>query len=560
MKHSLFPIVAVAVGLGLAGAGPAAGAAGDCVISGDANADGRFDIDDLLLLMDWLDGAPPEPPLPGTPVFLASDVNKDSLIDWNDFFLYLDKLNGVIAEFPYPNTCTFPFAGYDWLTFDLSTYTVPSTYIPKSPDDVAHSTTEVGINSHDEYVFRGVKTSASLAENTVVYTLEFWQTEAFHWQSYPFSAMLPFVSLHYFNWDRMWSLDTVTPEGTSTRLSFNLTPGGAQLNDHYFARLAYYPATHTLVFSFKKNDGAYTEIYRGTTYWGRVGMEALGESATNGNRVRKIFLLSSDGHGTAHYRLSLDCQGAGCPPNGGDQTPPVVSPSVSGVAGANGWYTSTVTLSWNLSDPETGIASSNGCGTVNVVENTQGVTYTCAATNGAGLSTSVPVSLRVDKDPPVVTPTVTGTLGPNGWYVSDVSVTWAVTDATSGVGGTSGCSAVVLKTNTPGTTLVCTGTNGAGMATSGTVTVKIDKSPGAIVTALVSFVNGLAGVEAGTKNSLTAKLESALGSLARGNGNAAKNQLQAFINEVQAQRGKALSTAEANFLILQAVNAQAGIG
>jgi hypothetical protein len=46
------------------------------------------------------------------------------------------------------------------------------------------------------------------------------------------------------------------------------------------------------------------------------------------------------------------------------------------------------------------------------------------------------------------------------------------------------------------------------MATSGTVTVKIDKAPGAIVTALAAFVNGLAGVEARTKNSLMAKLES----------------------------------------------------
>lgn len=73
LKLSLFPTVAVAVGLGLAVAGPAAGA---------ASADGQFDIDDLLLLMDWLDGAPPEPPTPGTPVFLATDVNKDSLIDW----------------------------------------------------------------------------------------------------------------------------------------------------------------------------------------------------------------------------------------------------------------------------------------------------------------------------------------------------------------------------------------------------------------------------------------------------------------------------------------------
>ena len=36
-----------------------------------------------------------------------------------------------------------------------------------------------------------------------------------------------------------------------------------------------------------------------------------------------------------------------------------------------------------------------------------------------------------DITPPTITPTVAGTLGTNGWYVSNTSVTWAVSDAES---------------------------------------------------------------------------------------------------------------------------------
>ena len=39
---------------------------------------------------------------------------------------------------------------------------------------------------------------------------------------------------------------------------------------------------------------------------------------------------------------------------------------------------------------------------------------------------------------PVVTPTVTGTLGNNGWYRSDVSVSWSVTDNESAITSTRG--------------------------------------------------------------------------------------------------------------------------
>ncbi|MCK5560220.1 MAG: hypothetical protein KAJ51_06485, partial [Thermoplasmata archaeon] len=53
-------------------------------------------------------------------------------------------------------------------------------------------------------------------------------------------------------------------------------------------------------------------------------------------------------------------------------------------------------------------------------------------------------------------------------------------------------------------------------------------------------------------NSLISKLENAQKSLDKGQDNAAVNQLNAFINEVEAQRGKKLTDAQADELIAAA--------
>jgi len=60
------------------------------------------------------------------------------------------------------------------------------------------------------------------------------------------------------------------------------------------------------------------------------------------------------------------------------------------------------------------------------------------------------------------------------------------------------------------------------------------------------------GLPKGQENSLEAKLRAALASVQRGNVSSASGQLGAFINEVQAQRGKKIPTAEADELIAAA--------
>jgi hypothetical protein len=120
-----------------------------------------------------------------------------------------------------------------------------------------------------------------------------------------------------------------------------------------------------------------------------------------------------------------------------DVTPPVITPSISGVLGTNGWYRSDVTVSWSVLDAESGIASSSGCTTTTLTTETPGTVLTCSAANRAGLSASKSVTVKLDKTPPVTAATLTGLLGDNGWYRGPVTLRLAATDNLSGVASTS---------------------------------------------------------------------------------------------------------------------------
>ena len=73
---------------------------------------------------------------------------------------------------------------------------------------------------------------------------------------------------------------------------------------------------------------------------------------------------------------------------------------------------------------------------------------------------------------------ITGTLGTNNWYTSNVTVNWLV----SGANDSSGCDAKTLTTDTTGTTLTCTASDVNETVTKSR-TFKIDKTPPAAVAA-----------------------------------------------------------------------------
>jgi hypothetical protein len=157
--------------------------------------------------------------------------------------------------------------------------------------------------------------------------------------------------------------------------------------------------------------------------------------------------------------------------------------------GANGWYTSAVSVTWTTADPESGITTTTpGCAPANLTQNTAGMTITCTATNGAGLTASNSVVFKIDTTAPVITPTLTGT-AVNGYYKT-ASLTWAVADPESGIATSSGCSPVASVV--AGQSYTCTATNGAGTSASITISPMIDTTPPVIVPTLtgVSGNNG----------------------------------------------------------------------
>jgi outer membrane protein assembly factor BamB len=127
-----------------------------------------------------------------------------------------------------------------------------------------------------------------------------------------------------------------------------------------------------------------------------------------------------------------------------DTTVPVITPTVTGPQGANGWFTGPVNVTWSVTDPESGIASSSGCSATTLSSDTAGTTLTCTATNGAGLSSTASVTIKLD----ATAPTVSCTAPPSGWSASDVSVTCQAGDAVSGLAsGTA--SSFSLSTSVP---------------------------------------------------------------------------------------------------------------
>lgn len=69
-----------------------------------------------------------------------------------------------------------------------------------------------------------------------------------------------------------------------------------------------------------------------------------------------------------------------------------------------------------------------------------------------------------------------GTQGDNGWYTSNVGVSWTVMDPESAISSTSGCGAVTVNSDTTGTTYTCTATSTGG-TTSKSVNIKRDTTP-----------------------------------------------------------------------------------
>ncbi len=213
-------------------------------------------------------------------------------------------------------------------------------------------------------------------------------------------------------------------------------------------------------------------------------------------------------------------------------------------ANANGWNNTNVTVSFDCvtGDPLDIIVSCPADVVLSTDGANQSVTRS-ATTKGGGTVTATIAGISIDKTAPVITFTgaTTYTIDQN------VSITCTITDALSGLAGGSTCEtasgpAYLLGVGTH--ILHASGTDNAGNPAAATLTYTIGSSEETLCALTQSLVT-----KDGIGKSLCAKLEAAAASGARGNTNARANQLNAYRNEVEAQRGKALSDADATALI-----------
>ena len=83
-----------------------------------------------------------------------------------------------------------------------------------------------------------------------------------------------------------------------------------------------------------------------------------------------------------------------------DITAPVVRAVVNGTLGTQDWYRSDVSVSWEVSDPDSAV--SFDCPPATVTADTAGTTFTCSATSGGG-TTTVSTTVKRDTVAPVIT-------------------------------------------------------------------------------------------------------------------------------------------------------------
>lgn len=117
-----------------------------------------------------------------------------------------------------------------------------------------------------------------------------------------------------------------------------------------------------------------------------------------------------------------------------DTTPPTLSVSVSGTQGNDGWYTSDVTVTWTVDDPESAVTTT-GCDTQTVTTDTDGVTFTCTA-ESAGGTNSGSVTIKRDATAPVITSATPNpsVLWPPNHKMVPVSVTVASSEGVCTIG------------------------------------------------------------------------------------------------------------------------------
>lgn len=151
-----------------------------------------------------------------------------------------------------------------------------------------------------------------------------------------------------------------------------------------------------------------------------------------------------------------------------DTTPPVVSYTLNPASpnGNNGWYTSDVTVSWSVSDPDSTISSTTGCETVTIDADQEATSYTCEATSAGGTTSVTTEPVKRDATKPGVD-WAGGPADGASYYWGSVPAAGACV-ATDSLSGPDGCSIASYSTAIGTHTLTATAQDKAGNTATAT--------------------------------------------------------------------------------------------
>lgn len=165
---------------------------------------------------------------------------------------------------------------------------------------------------------------------------------------------------------------------------------------------------------------------------------------------------------------------------------PIITPTLSGKLGDNGWYVSDVLLTWDVSS-STKVIKRRGCNARTVSGNRADLTYTCTATNEVGTASET-VRLNRDSTPPRVRAIARPGANRAGWRKAPVTVTFKGSDPASGIAS---CTApVTLANEGAGQSATGTCTNNAGLTADPVTASDIDIDLTAPTITIASPVDG----------------------------------------------------------------------
>jgi fibronectin type 3 domain-containing protein len=156
-----------------------------------------------------------------------------------------------------------------------------------------------------------------------------------------------------------------------------------------------------------------------------------------------------------------------------DKTAPTIAHAFTPAGYTDGaWTNSDVTVTFNCADTGSGVASCTAPVTKSAEGASQQVVGT--ATDNAGNSATNTAVVSIDKTPPTISASASGTKNPAGWYKDDVTVGFACADALS---GTSSCSAPELLGEGADQSASGTAIDAAGnSASDGLTGINVDKT------------------------------------------------------------------------------------